>query len=246
MKKYLATAVIFFASSSGMAINTLFVGDSHSYGQFGGEIDTYLRSVSKNVVSVASCGSSPSTWMVKEERLSATNCGYWRKDIKGKEIRVKEHKAASFLKESKDLNPDLTVIALGTNILGSAAGIKSELKFVEKMVSTVKANNSQCIWIGPPNLGKDPWKSNVVLGMEQIKAVTEKAGCAFVDSSKLTKYPSSGGDGIHYGPKDSKQWGVKVVEEIKKLPQITRARDKQEQPVVEPAANESANQGSVR
>ncbi|WP_413560513.1 SGNH/GDSL hydrolase family protein [Bdellovibrio sp. HCB209] len=232
MKNVIALLILISGSTS-LAFNTVFVGDSHSYGKFGEEVDKYLRSVSTNVTSVASCGSSPSTWMAEGGKYKTTNCGYWRKDIKGQEKRVKSQAIDSFPNDVKLLHPDLTVIALGTNILASPTNIKSELKSIQAMVDTVKKSNSECIWIGPPSLGKDPFKKNLSQGIAEIKSVVEKGGCAYVDSAKLTQYPSGNADGIHYGPKDSSAWGQSVVKEIKELPQVARARTKDEAPMTE-------------
>ncbi|UYL07535.1 SGNH/GDSL hydrolase family protein [Bdellovibrio sp. SKB1291214] len=245
MKKYLITTILFFISSSGFAINTVFVGDSHAYGQFGNEIDSYLRKVSKNVTTIASCGSSPSTWMA-EDTSKATNCGYWRKDVKNKELRVKDHMGDSFAKEVKALHPDLTVIALGTNMLGSPSTVQNEKQYIKAMLDTVKKNNSECIWIGPPAASKDPYKLNLAQGVKEIKELAEKSDCAFIDSTTLTQNPSGQSDGIHFSDQDSKKWGAKVVAKMRKLPQVSRAREKSVQPVMDPSESDAADASNIR
>ncbi len=234
--------------SSAFAFNTVFVGDSHSYGKFGEEIDRYLRSVSKNVTSIASCGSSPSTWMAeKGSKFKSTNCGYWKKDTKSQETRVQEHQVDSFAQELGNLHPDLTVIALGTNILGSPTNITSEKRHIQAMLETVKKNNSECIWIGPPDEGNKNLKANLSAGVKAIKALVEKNDCAFIDSSTLTKYPVGKGDGIHYGPQDSADWGKKVVAKMEKLPQVSRAREQSLRSTMEGGdSGSSPNSGGVR
>ncbi|WP_413294724.1 SGNH/GDSL hydrolase family protein [Bdellovibrio sp. HCB185ZH] len=245
--KYVLSIMIALGSSSGMAFNTVFVGDSHSYGKFGEEIDKYLRSVSKNVTSIASCGSSPSTWMVEGKNFKSTNCGYWRRDIKGKEIRVQEHQVDSLPKELSALHPDLTVIALGTNILSTPTNIQSEKKSIQALLDTVKKNDSECIWIGPPDTSNKNLKLNLADGVKEIKALAEKANCAFIDSSELTKYSAGKGDGIHYGPKDASAWGKQVVAKIEKLPQVSRAREKQVQPLLDnDTTGTTSEPGAVR
>jgi hypothetical protein len=246
MKKYVINIIILFIGSQGLAFNTVFVGDSHTYGKFGGEVDAYLRSVSKNVTTIASCGSSPSTWAGEDTTNKATTCGYWRKDIKSKELRVDTHPADSFAKEVKALHPDLTVIALGTNMLGSPSNIQNEKQYIQVMLETVKKNNSECIWIGPPAAGVNPYKLNLAQGVKEIKELTEKSGCAFIDSTALTKYPAGKSDGVHLSPQDSKQWGSKVVAKIEKLPQVMRAREKQLQPVLDGSEKDSVDDKSIR
>lgn len=194
--------------------NALFVGDSHSYGEFGKAVDQYLRTISNKVTSTASCGSSPSTWMRDDGKYKSTNCGYWRKNADGKETRVNQHEISLFPQELEKLNPDITVFALGTNILASPSNISSELKFVEKMLAANNQAKSKCIWVGPPDLRKNPFKTNLASGVKQLRTTVEKYNCLYIDSIQLTKYPASSSDGIHYGPNDSRAWGEKVTAEI--------------------------------
>lgn len=195
--------------------NTLFIGDSHSYGAFGKSVDAYLRSISTNVTSIASCGSSPSNWMRTQAAYQKTVCGYWRKDSANKEIRVKDHNISPFPEELKNIKPDLTVIALGTNILASPANIQREKAAAEKMLSQVAQSGSQCVWVGPPDAEKQPFKKNLSAGVSELRTLAEKYNCLFVDSSQMTKYKEGTSDGIHYGNSEAKAWGERVTAELK-------------------------------
>jgi len=192
----------------------LFVGDSHSTGNFGKTVDTYLRTLSPKVTSVASCGSSPSNWMGVNKTYSPTNCGYWRKESNGKEISVKSHAIDPFLDEVKKAKPDLTVIALGTNILASPQNIDKEILVMEKMVKEVKRAGSRCVLIGPPDAKKLPFAALVVDGTSKMKHLADAYDCKFINSSVMTKYEGKG-DGIHYGAKEATEWGQKVVQEMR-------------------------------
>lgn len=194
----------------------LFLGDSHSYGRYGETLDQYFRKNASKVTSIASCGSSPSTWVNVKSNFKSTNCGYWKKDRAEGEVRVKSQKLESFESHLQKTNADLVVISLGTNILASPGNIQSELKNIEAMILQAKKQGADCVWVGPPDLRRNPFKANLEKGIEAIKTVVEKNKCRFVDSTKLTKYPSGKTDGIHYGPSDSKKWGESVQNEFEK------------------------------
>ena len=152
----------------------LFVGDSHSYGPFGTVVDQALREQSEKVVSIASCGASASTWLEKSNNFKSTNCGYWKKTDVQKEIRTQSHQLNSLNSELTSVRPQVTVIALGTNMLGDVNGFRSELKAVEKLISQVQQSGSRCIWIGPPDLSKNPFKQNLntlLLSMKLLQAI---------------------------------------------------------------------------
>ncbi|MBC7465418.1 MAG: SGNH/GDSL hydrolase family protein [Bdellovibrio sp.] len=194
--------------------NTLFIADSHGYGKFGVEIDKYLRTISTNTTSIASCGSSPSTWVNTTANFKATNCGFWKKESDGKEIRVKSHKQSSFTEEIENVKPNLTVVALGTNILTSPQSIEKEKLSIEKMLTQIKQAKSKCIWIGPPDVAKNPFKANLEKGVQEIKALVEKNKCVFIDSTEITKYPKDNKDGIHYGATQAGDWGIDAAEKM--------------------------------
>ncbi|AHZ84919.1 hypothetical protein Bb109J_c2226 [Bdellovibrio bacteriovorus] len=220
MKSTLLTLTVLLSFSSAFAegpSRVLLLGDSHAYGRYGSVLDAHFRKGDTQVTSLSSCGSSPSTWTTSSENFKSTNCGFWKKNAKGQETRVTSHRLPSFGEELAATKPDLTVITLGTNFLASPGNIKSEKAHVEKMMKQINAAGSACIWVGPPDLKKDPFKKNLELGVKELKSWADANNCQFIDSTKLTKYPGGKSDGIHYGPKDSAAWGEAVVKEISKL-----------------------------
>ena len=217
---YIKTCLLFISLCISTSVwagsfgKVLFVGDSHSYGNFGTEVDKYLRANSSSVTTYASCGSSPSTWLNKNGKYNATNCGHLSKDPQGREKRQNSHGTEYFPDEIQNIHPDLTVIAMGTNILASPATIKREVESIKKMLAEVHKVQSKCIWVGPPSITKRPFVDNLDLGIKEIKSVIEKNGCVFVDSKPLTTYPAKG-DGIHYGAQSAAKWGKDVVNVMK-------------------------------
>lgn len=217
-KKHLVliTALGFLSSTAlaNGAKNILIVGDSHSYGPYGTVLDDHFRKQGHKVASYASCGSSPSTWVRSSSNFQQTNCGFWSKSPSGKEIRVKSHKLPSFQEAITQSQPNLTIISLGTNALSSSQNIKNEVSHAERMMETLQKANSQCVWIGPPDLDKKPFSANLEQGVRAFKAAAEKYKCKYIDSTRYTSYPKGKSDGIHYSPKDSKAWGEAVAKEL--------------------------------
>lgn len=211
--------------------SALFIADSHGAGAFGIEVDKYLRTIASQATSVASCGSSPSNWVSGSTTIQKTNCGYWRKKPDGNEIRVPKHELGSLENELDQAKPNLTVVALGTNMLSSPQNIEKEKASIEKMIAQIKKSKSQCIWIGPPDLVKKPFIDNLKNGIKEIRAVVEKNKCVFIDSTEVTTYAKNNKDGIHYGKREAADWGIDASEKINQqlagLPVLKKAKSKE-------------------
>jgi hypothetical protein len=226
--------------------NVLFIGDSHSYSNYGKTVDSYLRKKYEKVTTVGSCGSSPSTWMKSPTHFLSTTCGYWHKGSNGHESYDKKHQVTSLESQLASAKPELTVISLGTNILSSEGDIQREMKHVEKMAQDIKAAGSQCIWVGPPKLKKDPFKSNLASGVKHLKEVLKNNSCEFIDSTELTEYPQAqagkrGPDGIHYDGAGYQKWGQGAVRE---LDAILSKPSFQKSPAVNSPAENNFNKNS--
>jgi hypothetical protein len=171
------------------------------------------------VTSIGSCGSSPSNWTQTGSKFQQTNCGFWKKNSEGKITSAQKQITPSFAEALSDAQPDITIIALGTNILSSPSNIKKELKFVEAMLKKTIENRSRCIWIGPPDLVKDPFRSNLPSGVQQMKVLIEKSNCKFIDSTHYTRYPSTSkrADGIHYPKNQAIDWAAKIQPSLESL-----------------------------
>lgn len=216
LKFFLLTS--FFVSTSVYALENpviLYVGDSHSYGKLGTVIEKNLSKVSDKIVMHASCGATPSTWLgtLKYEK---TVCGYWKKDGV-LEIRSKEHQTPKFKDELSTVRPDLTIIQLGTNIAAAKNPTNAKAS-IDLMMKSVSAENSLCIWIGPPDAqSKIVTKEKVVETNNLLIALSKSNNCHYVDSLKLTKFPANNKEGIHYPASLSSEWGEKVSAEILKI-----------------------------
>jgi hypothetical protein len=192
--------------------SVLFIGDSHSYGKMGIEIEKNLSEVASRVVMESSCGSTPSTWLGKTG-YEKTVCGFWLKDGK-LETRSNKHKTPKISDELERINPQFTIIELGTNI-AAAARPENHAGSIKAVLEAIKASGSQCIWIGPPDAhSKIVTNDKLQRTNELLKKLTAEFSCHYIDSLAITQFPSDSKEGIHYPPKLSKEWGEKLSVEI--------------------------------
>lgn len=219
----------------------MYIGDSHSVGTFGQEMNQWIRNrPDTDFTFFASGGTAPFQWL---HGTAPVRC--WLKDNEtnttaptkgvclGKEIPSTEKtpKFETLLKKS--YQNKIAIIAHGTNFgtKGSAKQTPEE-QFKEQVASTIelikKASNHgyQCFWIGPPKMRKYEGapleiKYSIIQTAIQKAAEKYKTKCTLIDSRPLTQYPASTRlDGIHYtfpgasnaeSIKTSKEWAQKVT-----------------------------------
>jgi hypothetical protein len=192
----------------------LYVGDSHTVGSFGHELDRLLRTENAEVATYGSCGSSPEWWSTGHP----TNCGYFD-HVLGARSRQLPGGLTPLLDDLLSrLKPETTVIELGANQVGNApASVRAD---AAAMMKKVRDSGSKCIWVGPPKGRKfDPVKFAETY--TALQAAARDEGCSFIDSRPWLEYPATGGDGIHYdslGPSGSamaRGWAHRAFEAIR-------------------------------
>ncbi|PIQ23043.1 hypothetical protein COW36_02045 [bacterium (Candidatus Blackallbacteria) CG17_big_fil_post_rev_8_21_14_2_50_48_46] len=204
----------------GPGTKVLHIGDSHTVGIYGQEMDKLLRATGAQVSTYGSAGSSPSWWL----KGTSTHSGFFSRDDQGKVDAPKDWRAPHPTPKLPDLlkkhQPTVIMISLGANLIGAnAATIESQVK---ELAEIAKASGAQIIWVGPPD-GRESKKPNSKQTnlYNHLKAAASQYG-AFIDSRPLTEYPEKGGDGLHYwgteGSKIAKSWTHEVFEQIQALP----------------------------
>lgn len=221
--------------------HVVYIGDSHSVGTFGEEMDAWIRNrAATDFLFFASGGTAPFQWL---HGTAPVRC--WLKDNdqnetapgKGvclaKDERPTENtpKFESLLKDSYPNK--IAIIAHGTNF-GTRGNSKQtpEQQFNEQVGSSMdlikkaSAHGYQCFWIGPPQMRKfegNALETKYMIIQTAIKKAEEKYGakCNLIDSRPLTQYPQSAKlDGIHYtfpgsatseSIKIAKEWAQKVI-----------------------------------
>ena len=193
----------------------LYVGDSHSYGNFGKTLDTDLEKISAHVIMESSCGSAPLTWL-GHHGYQKTVCGFWKKDGTY-EVRTTNHQTPIFTEEIKNYRPNVVIVQLGTNIAADDNPLNAK-NSIEEMMKDIIVENSLCIWIGPPDANsKIVTKEKLASTNSLLKKLADENKCQYVDSLALTHYPKNDKEGIHYPPQDATNWALKIIPKINTL-----------------------------
>ncbi len=195
------------------APTVLFIGDSHSVQSFGRNLDALLRTLPQaRVASFASWGTSPASWFAHTENRNP----YFEHGPDGRLVDVQSAPTPVFGELLAQYHPTLTIIELGSNLFGVPFDYSAAT--IHQMAAMTAAAHSECLWIGPPDS-----RSRTGPQMDELYGILRGASapyCHFVDSRKLTHYPATGGDDIHYdylgpdGMKQTRTWARKVFELI--------------------------------
>lgn len=195
----------------GPGTRVLEIGDSHSVGTFGKELDAKLRGTGAQVSTYASAGATASTFV----QGKSTNYGYWEKGADGQERSVNYGKSAQTPRLenliAKD-KPQVILVNLGANFRGGNP--KSQ---VDQIGQIAKKHGIPIVWVGPPKTAKDNSNPGSLAKFDQEMAAAVAPYGTYVSSNRHTpKY--SGGDGLHYsgsqGNQIAKQWASGVFGDI--------------------------------
>lgn len=193
----------------------LMIGDSHSVGIFGHKFTELIKTFAPKVelMAVASCGSEPHWWLTGK----STHCGLRTLYPNGFDNTIHSAPTPKIDDLLNLTKPKITIVQLGSNLV--LLSRQEREIYTQAMMDIVKSKGGQCIWISAPDSRK---LSSADLNdvYEALKAVTKKNHCKLIDSRKYTKYPNSGGDGLHYGGQEGSiiatQWAEKIfANEIK-------------------------------
>lgn len=166
------------------ASDLVFVGDSLSAQCFGKTMYASLTNKSKLRVSFSAlCGTSPINWMPGKHNV--TKCGF-RFCENGS---CREGGGAATGPSLRSIlqreNPKITVVALGTNMLGHT----NSMTTVQQLIQDIKAErpDGKCVWIGPGQVKtKVISVANYLDFVANLKKAVTVAGCDFIDSDPYT------------------------------------------------------------
>lgn len=197
----------------------LHIGDSHTAGVYGKELDSLMRNTGAKVQTYGSSGASPSWWI----NGNITKSGFYSKDDKGNIDSPANwqdpHLTPLLIDLIKEFRPNIIIISLGANLVkATAENIESEVK---KICDIAKESGAKIIWVGPPNSREDKKPASLQNFLyEHIQKIAIQYA-DFIDSRPYTKYPDSGKDGIHYGGEEgtkiAKEWANQIFKEIQEL-----------------------------
>ena len=190
MKKIFLLLMLAALAVPAGAGNILFIGDSHSVGPFGWKMDELLRTVpGARVGTYSSCGSIYQWW----ETAKPTPCGYFFRSVDGKTEKGTKGPTPIFDTLMKEVKPDLVVVELGANYVGYDDTFA--VNDMKKLVKKISAAGASCFWITKPDSRKGHEDIPRILQLTHTAATPY---CAYFDSTLVTKYPATGGDGGHY------------------------------------------------
>lgn len=205
---------LFFAAALALcavpadAGTVLFVGDSHSVGPFGWRVDELLREAGHKTATYASCGSIAQWWVTGK----ATPCGYFFRDLTGRTEKGQKGPTPIFTDLLAKVKPEAVIVELGANYAGNPSD-EFAIKDMGDMAAKIKAAGAACFWVTKPDSRKNHDDIPRILELT-YKAVAGE--CQVFDSTKVTKYPETGGDGIHYwspqGTPIAKAWAQSVYD----------------------------------
>lgn len=194
----------------------LHIGDSHTCGIYGKAMDELMRSTGAAINTVGVSGSSPSWWL----NGTVGRSGYFAKDENGNVDQPADwrtpRQTPNLNRLIRDFKPGIIVFSLGANMINSSS--ESIRNQVRSVCEIAKNAGCQIVWIGPPNgrADKKPTAKQNRL-YDNLKAEAEKYG-TFVDSRPHTRYPDSGGDGVHYwgseGSRIARNWAGEIFNQL--------------------------------
>jgi hypothetical protein len=189
----------------------LFLGDSHSVGPFGQAFDQHLRDDGHAVATFASCGSIPKWWMTGQR----TTCGYFSRDLKGHKTQLNQGPTPLLSNLLQEIRPQIVVMEFG----GNYAHMPSDtfvINDIRNFIGKIKASGSKCFYITNPDTRKNRHHIPRLLALIKEAVGNE---CPIFESHLVTRYPETGGDGIHYwntlGTPIAKSWALEAFRALK-------------------------------
>lgn len=187
----------------------LVIGDSHTAGHYGDELDRQLRSRGAQVHTVGSSGASASNFI----NGRGTTVGYADHGMDGRTHKTTRHAIPRLEELINQDRPDVIVVNLGANFRGaSAAGIQSQ---VQSLGEVARRHNIPIKWVGPPKPAH-PNMEAVQRFDQQMAAAVAPYG-EYISSVPYTP-EYSGGDGLHYsgtrGKQLAQQWAQGIASNL--------------------------------
>ena len=193
----------------------LIIGDSHTVGIYGQEMDKLARSTGATVQTYGVAGSSPSWWFSGTK----TKCGFYSNDAEGhkKTAGMGDATPTPNIKELiAKAKPDVVIVSLGANMIASPE--TSVTSTTKKMADAIEQSGAKLVWVGPPKHRKNQENPQQLTNLyNELQSALPK-DAKFIDSRPYTYYPKTGGDGIHFWGKEgmqiAKNWANQVFNQI--------------------------------
>ena len=178
------------AGRIGQGSRVLVIGDSHTAGAYGNELDRQLRARGAQVHTIGSSGASASNFI----NGRGTTVGYAEHGTDGRVQRTARHATPKLEDLIQQDRPDTIVVNLGANFRGaSPAQLQSQ---VRSLGEVAQRHNIPIKWVGPPK-PRQADAGALQRFDEQMAAAVAPFG-EYISSVPYTP-EYAGGDGVHYG-----------------------------------------------
>ncbi|MBS2036301.1 hypothetical protein JST97_15025 [bacterium] len=197
------------AGRVGPGNRVLVIGDSHTAGLYGDELDRQLRARGAQVHTVGSSGASASNFITGR----GTTVGYADHGMDGRTQKTASHATPRLEELINQDKPDVIVVNLGANFRGaSPAGIESQ---VRSLGEVARRHGIPIKWVGPPRPAH-PNMESVQRFDQQLAAAVAPYG-EYISSVPYTP-EYSGADGLHYsgarGKQLAQQWAQGIASNL--------------------------------
>ncbi len=222
MKKIVLIFIMILTATAGNAFEgrILLIGDSHTtapYAPFGSRLNSLLRTLPHAEVSFHSrCGSVAQWWYSGV----SDRCGFFDQEPEGPSEEGKNQPTPLIKSMLDTFQPHLLIVELGANYMSGndwAAYAKSD---IQKLVDDIRIRKIPCLWVGQPDYRLPANEEEAALSLQRRDALimaikeTVEPFCTYIDSTQMTRYPETGGDGHHYSMKEGLEIGFAWAETV--------------------------------
>lgn len=198
-------ALVLALAAPAHAERALIIGDSHTVGPFGSALDARLASKGFVTAMDAVCGAS-ANWWIGPHRAALDIC-YSIHGLGGRNSPQEgaPQAAPPTVAQLAATNPALVVVALGSNVDGSAADTAAAL---ERLIGLLP-QTSRCFLVGPPPMPKRLNAINALykeLPQALVRAARNGPNCRLIDSRTLIAPADASPNDHFYGAKAT-AWG---------------------------------------
>lgn len=211
----------------------LYLGDSHSLGGFGANLDRLLREEGLDVSTYVAGAGSPYFWLEKAFPIAAS-LGAWEKTAhkeRREELSLAVPKVEGLLRSCR---PQVVVVQAGTQLYaplgqGTAESLDQVRGVVEEFCRTISKSRAWIYWIAPPTAHPKRVEPALRSELEEIlrESVTHYQGRVFA-SAAVTEwsvpYPDAS-DGLHYGAVEARQWAEAVGADFRTFLEHVQGRE---------------------
>ncbi|MDD2411847.1 MAG: hypothetical protein RBS19_11360 [Bacteroidales bacterium] len=196
----------------------LMLGDSHLMGPFGEHLQRAIHNTEKfDILSISIGGAGSKTYTYK---MTNNCCGYAIREslhdevippkkslryleynsVRNEDVVSKKHNG-KLSKVISDLQPDIVLIALGSNVINDHQGL----------INIIRDNSQNCeiVWIGPMR------RSGLTHRIKAIQNTVDKNNIFFVRSDDVVGHDTI--TTTHFYGKESRLWANTIFDRIKPL-----------------------------